>query len=398
MMKLSGVLEPRETRDFMGRLLDLPETTLAIEVVRTCNLRCPGCWVGISRDDLWTAAERDLIEELLLSHALELGCNLGISKLSLLGGEPLMHPGLPDIVGRAHSIGYKHVSVTTNGVASAQRLRETLAARLSNITFSIDGSTADVHDALRPSANGKSTFQATMRSLQLAVDEATHYGHEVRINHTIYRQNLHDAKGMVRLAHANGVRKVRMHFSLPGDIPSPDGSHVTPGEWLALFEEMKALEVELGMEVSVQKVYGEEAVRQSLSRKSPYLNLQPDGNLILCSAHARHPDPRKRSFAYVIDGERIRLNPESLVFDDQRGGVCCRGIPALVNYMEAGVKDEIKKAGGMGCIILQSPLGSARAAGDRAETSADSESGGCRDHLINYLSGDATGTPAVEVR
>lgn len=103
--KPGTALNAEETERFLSQWLMLTETTLAIEVVRSCNLRCPGCWVGISRDDLWTAAVQDTMANGLLQAALCFGRNFGIPNLSLLGGEPTLHPDLADVVRRAKLAG-----------------------------------------------------------------------------------------------------------------------------------------------------------------------------------------------------------------------------------------------------------------------------------------------------
>jgi MoaA/NifB/PqqE/SkfB family radical SAM enzyme len=354
-MAYSDPLSPDETRQFLSGLFSLTDTTLAVEVMRSCNLRCPGCWVGISRDDLWESGVRDAIGEKLLNDALDMGRHLGITKLSLLGGEPTLHPELPGVIKRARSLGYKRVSVTTNGVTPHEKLYHVISSGIDNISFSIDGSSPHVHDALRPSPNGRSTFHVTLKNLEVALAHAHLFGYSVRTNHTIFPDNIRDAEAMIRLVHGKGVRKARLHFSMPGDL-CPGSEYIDPEMWLGFCHRMELLQKELGMEIAAPIVYGASQVAQARSKKPSYMNLQPDGNMLLCAAHARLPDPSQRSFAIIEDTRRIRVNRESIIFDGGTDSPCCKAVTALVHQMPEKLQGEIRRRGGMGCVILHSPL------------------------------------------
>jgi MoaA/NifB/PqqE/SkfB family radical SAM enzyme len=283
-----------------------------------------------------------------------LGRNIGIERLSLLGGEPSLHPNLPSIIKGAKAIGYEHISITTNGVMSKARLYEILSSGISNISFSIDGSFPALHDSLRPSPNGKSTFHITLQNMECALAYTGIFRHDVRVNHTIYAINIKDIENMVRLVSGKGVTKVRIHFSMPDDIQIAPRNNIKPQQWLVLYAHMKRLEAKLGIEISIQPVYGLEAIAQAKFRKSPYMHIQPDGNLILCATYARMRNPDNRSFAYLEDDQRIRLNPRFRILEET-DAPCCQGVTALIRQMPKEMREEVSKYG-MGCIILQSPI------------------------------------------
>ena len=352
-MANSNILTPEDTREFLGKLFTLPETTLTIEVARSCNLRCRGCWVGISRHDLWTSEISSVIDDSLLNRALSLGRNLAIDKLGLVGGEPTLHPNLGGIIRQARAMGYKSISVTTNGVVSAKRLCEIISSGIANISFSIDGSHPELHNRLRPSPNGKDTFHITMRNLEFALANSRMFGYEVRVNNTVYARNAHDTESLVRFLSQKGVKKIRLHFTMPEDLDV--GVHISPSHWLELYAKLKCLAEELDIQLMMQPVYGSEALSQARFRKSPYMHLQPDGNLILCAAYARLTDSRKRSFAFIQDEQRISVNPQFFASGPETNAVCCHGVPKLISQMPKELRDQAYKHG-MGCIILQSPI------------------------------------------
>ena len=64
---------------------------------------------------------------------------LGVRKLRLTGGEPLLRANLPDLISDLNSLnGIEDVALTTNGVLLAQHAAELLAAGLKRVTVSLD--------------------------------------------------------------------------------------------------------------------------------------------------------------------------------------------------------------------------------------------------------------------
>lgn len=103
-------------------------------VTRRCNLSCGYC------------TEYDKVSEMIplsvLKERIDALHRLRVINVSLLGGEPLMHPDLPEIV--AYADRHAQVSVTTNGFLVTEALIGRLnAAKLSNLEISIDAVTPD---------------------------------------------------------------------------------------------------------------------------------------------------------------------------------------------------------------------------------------------------------------
>jgi len=106
---------------------------LTIAVTAHCNLRCVGCRYG--RDFMpGHQLPFDKVKE-LLSDAKEAGVEL----VRLYGGEPLLHPSLPDMVKYAVGLGLS-VYVTTNGILLKQKIDRLFDAGLRNITVGYYGS------------------------------------------------------------------------------------------------------------------------------------------------------------------------------------------------------------------------------------------------------------------
>jgi cyclic pyranopterin phosphate synthase len=121
--------------DALGR----PLRDLRLSVIEACNFRCPYCMPAdrVPEDHGFDAATRmsfDEIETLVRGFAL-----LGVSKLRITGGEPLLRKRLPELMARLVAIpGIDDVALTTNGSLLAQHAQRLRDAGLQRITVSLD--------------------------------------------------------------------------------------------------------------------------------------------------------------------------------------------------------------------------------------------------------------------
>src|SRR5688572_25855312 len=100
--------------DGLGR----PLRSLRVSVMDRCNLRCPYCMPKSlygERHPFLPAGELLSFDE--LERLATLFARLGVSKLRLTGGEPLLRSGLPHLVRRLRAVpGLEQVGLTTNGL------------------------------------------------------------------------------------------------------------------------------------------------------------------------------------------------------------------------------------------------------------------------------------------
>ena len=120
--------------------LDRPMRDLRISVMDRCNFRCPYCMPKETFHDRYRflrSAERLTFEE--ISRIARLAVGLGVRKLRLTGGEPLLRTGLADLVAELSAIeGLEDLALTTNGVLLAQHASELKASGLQRVTVSLD--------------------------------------------------------------------------------------------------------------------------------------------------------------------------------------------------------------------------------------------------------------------
>ena len=131
-----AALQPRRPRDTLGR----PLRDLRISVTDRCNFRCPYCMPRERYHEHYRflkSAERLDFGEIVRLTRLFL--TLGVRKLRITGGEPLLRAGLPDLIGDLTSLpGVEDIALTTNGVLLGQQAIALRAAGLQRVTVSLD--------------------------------------------------------------------------------------------------------------------------------------------------------------------------------------------------------------------------------------------------------------------
>jgi cyclic pyranopterin phosphate synthase len=105
-----------------------------------CNFRCPYCMPQSTFDEKYRflrAQERLSFEEIV--RLARVAARLGVRKVRLTGGEPLLRNGLPDLVAELSGIeGIDDLALTTNGVLLAQHAAELKGNGLHRVTVSLD--------------------------------------------------------------------------------------------------------------------------------------------------------------------------------------------------------------------------------------------------------------------
>jgi GTP 3',8-cyclase len=128
--------------DLLGR----PLRSLRVSVTDRCNLRCQYCmpeqdYTWLPREDLLTFEEISVLVGVFAS--------VGVTKVRLTGGEPLLRRNLPDLVRRlAAEQRLTDLALTTNGVLLAEQAEALRSAGLQRLTVSLDTLRADRFTAL----------------------------------------------------------------------------------------------------------------------------------------------------------------------------------------------------------------------------------------------------------
>jgi cyclic pyranopterin phosphate synthase len=116
-----------------------PLRDLRISVIETCNFRCPYCMPEerYPHDEPGDSQMRLSFDE--IERAARAFARVGVRKLRLTGGEPLLRRGLPDLIARLVRIeGIEDLALTTNGSLLARQARALREAGLKRLTVSLD--------------------------------------------------------------------------------------------------------------------------------------------------------------------------------------------------------------------------------------------------------------------
>lgn len=117
--------------DTFGRIHD----NLRISVTDHCNIRCFYCMPEDAQD--FTPAAKQLSFD-QLGHFVSVAKTLGVSKVRLTGGEPLLRRNLPDFIARLAGAGLNDLALTTNGVLLEKFARPLYEAGLRRLNIHVD--------------------------------------------------------------------------------------------------------------------------------------------------------------------------------------------------------------------------------------------------------------------
>jgi cyclic pyranopterin phosphate synthase len=113
-----------------------PLRNLRLSVTDRCNLRCSYCMP--EQDYVWLPKD-DILHFEEIERLVEVFTGLGVDKVRLTGGEPLLRRDLPSLVARlAARREIRDLAMTTNGVLLAAHARALKEAGLHRLTVSLD--------------------------------------------------------------------------------------------------------------------------------------------------------------------------------------------------------------------------------------------------------------------
>jgi cyclic pyranopterin phosphate synthase len=123
--------------DRFGRVHDY----LRISVTDRCNLRCVYC---MPEEGMEFEPEDRMLSFDEIHEVVRVLAGLGVRKLRITGGEPLVRKNLEQLITRLSSIaGIEDIALTTNGIYFASRAEKLRAAGLTRINISLDSLHAD---------------------------------------------------------------------------------------------------------------------------------------------------------------------------------------------------------------------------------------------------------------
>ena len=163
--------------DALGR----PVRDLRISVTDRCNFRCVYCMPSeVFGRDYRFLPRRELLTFEEIERAARVFVDLGVHKLRLTGGEPLLRRRVEELVARLATIGDLDLTLTTNAALLAQKAQALADAGLTRVTVSLDS----LDDEVFRSMNDVDFPVARVLS---GIDAAAEAGLPVKVNVVVKR-------------------------------------------------------------------------------------------------------------------------------------------------------------------------------------------------------------------
>ena len=205
-----------------------PLHDLRISVMDRCNFRCPYCMPEDKYHEHFqflSSHERLSFDEIY--RLAGLFAELGVEKLRITGGEPLLRPELTDLIGDLAGIaGIEDIALTTNGILLAQHAAALKAAGLSRVTVSLDSLDDEI---FREMSGGRGSKDKVLAG----IDEALQAGLGPIKTNTVVKRGVNDHTVLDLLEYFRGtgviVRFIEYmdvgtinHWQLGDTVPSAE--------------------------------------------------------------------------------------------------------------------------------------------------------------------------------
>lgn len=171
-----------------------------------CNLKCRHCWISPK----YQAEGRSYptLSFPLFKSIIDQGKKLGLQRVKLTGGEPILHPHIMEILDyiKAQEL---EITVETNGTLCTKEVAKAIATcKNPFVSVSIDGPDAATHEWVR---GVPGCFNATMEGLKNLVDS----GVKPQVIMSIMRRNYKQMRSVVSLAESIGAGSVKFNIVTP---------------------------------------------------------------------------------------------------------------------------------------------------------------------------------------
>lgn len=147
-------------RDKLGRVIDY----LRLSITDRCNLRCKYC---MGEKDIVFLPKDELLSVQEIERLVRIFSELGIKKIRLTGGEPLVRRNFREIVNSLNSIeSIEEINLTTNGIRLDEELDFLSDKKINSINISLDTLKEDLYREI----TGGGELNKVLASLHRAID------------------------------------------------------------------------------------------------------------------------------------------------------------------------------------------------------------------------------------
>ncbi|HAR7579187.1 TPA: GTP 3',8-cyclase MoaA [Staphylococcus aureus] len=219
-----------QIKDKLGR----PIRDLRLSVTDRCNFRCDYCMPKeVFGDDFVFLPKNELLTFDEMARIAKVYAELGVKKIRITGGEPLMRRDLDVLIAKLNQIdGIEDIGLTTNGLLLKKHGQKLYDAGLRRINVSLDA----IDDTLFQSINNRNIKATTILE---QIDYATSIGLNVKVN-VVIQKGINDDQIIPMLEYCKD-KHIEIRFIEFMDVGNDNGwdfsKVVTKDEMLTMIEQ-----------------------------------------------------------------------------------------------------------------------------------------------------------------
>ncbi|MBW2646374.1 MAG: radical SAM protein [Deltaproteobacteria bacterium] len=220
------------------------ERNIFFHILTRCNLKCRHCYINPRQHGKETLPADTVMRWLRTLFDAKKETNV-----IFLGGEPTLHPELDLCIKEARKIGYRSITVDTNGYLFNDILNKVTPEEVDYLSFSLDGATKTVNDKIR----GKGCYKKCTEGIKKAVSK----GFRTSLIFTVSRLNIHELGQMPPLLNSLGIDRFFIQVIGLRGTPAKKRSdlQLTKEEWSDLVPKVAQEAASLGIRVTYPKVF-----------------------------------------------------------------------------------------------------------------------------------------------
>jgi MoaA/NifB/PqqE/SkfB family radical SAM enzyme len=220
-------------------------TNVFFHILTRCNLKCRHCYINKKQH-----GKNTLPIETINTWLRAFASKNKEANVIFLGGEPTLHPDLPEAVFKAKSLGYSSITIDTNGYLFHDILSKVSPDVIDYFSFSLDGATRKTNDMIR----GKGSFDTCIQGIKNAVQQ----GFGTSLIYTVSTINIHELDKIAPLLKELKIERFFLQvIGIRGKSAESrqDKLQVSQEDWLNIIPQTAQQIARLGIIVTFPKVF-----------------------------------------------------------------------------------------------------------------------------------------------
>ena len=172
---------------------DRPILSLRITLTNRCNVNCIYC-----HHDGMRSSKNEMTPDEIYK-ICQIAKRIGVRKIRLSGGEPLIRKDIVEIVSKISSIGFNDISITTNGILLEKYAKDLKEAGLDRVNVSLDTLNPETYEFITKKDYLEAAKKGILKSVEVGL-------YPVKINMVVMKDiNEHEIKDMFNFCKDNNM-------------------------------------------------------------------------------------------------------------------------------------------------------------------------------------------------